>query len=173
MTKLIDVLLFLIFFSDCFSDPVTVSTPTPKRINAERSRHWWFAEKRAPAEASCTNWGGKRGTKQRSGMVFGFSCVPFLKRPLQLRQQLVVFKQKLEEFAMKHKHQINKDPEFRMHFNNMCTKIGVDPLACTVVVSSRIVKTHFFSQRKRDFGQRRSVWVIFTMSSAFRLSRSN
>lgn len=40
------------------------------------------------------------------------------------------FKKNLEEFAKKHKNDINKDPEFRHHFHQMCLKIGVDPLAC-------------------------------------------
>lgn len=46
------------------------------------------------------------------------------------------FKAKLEEFASKHRHAINKDPVFRHHFSDMCKTIGVDPLACTLVVFS-------------------------------------
>lgn len=37
--------------------------------------------------------------------------------------------QKLEEFAIKHKKDINKDPVLRKRFHEMCTSIGVDPLA--------------------------------------------
>ena len=40
------------------------------------------------------------------------------------------FQKSLEEFAKNHKDDINKDPQFRFHFHQMCLKIGVDPLAC-------------------------------------------
>jgi len=46
-----------------------------------------------------------------------------------MTDQLIVFKQNLEEFAKKYKKDINKDPEFRRYFQDMCSKIGVDPLA--------------------------------------------
>jgi len=48
----------------------------------------------------------------------------------QMKQQMLVFQQNLEEFAKKYKKDINKNPEFRKHFADMCSKIGVDPLAC-------------------------------------------
>jgi len=47
----------------------------------------------------------------------------------QMKDQLVTFKTNLEEFAKKYKKEINKNPEFRKHFADMCAKIGVDPLA--------------------------------------------
>jgi len=47
----------------------------------------------------------------------------------QMQAQLAIFKQNLEEFAKKHKKDINKNPEFRKYFQDMCSKIGVDPLA--------------------------------------------
>jgi len=47
----------------------------------------------------------------------------------QMKDQLVKFKTHLEEFAKKYKKEINKNPEFRKYFADMCTKIGVDPLA--------------------------------------------
>ena len=40
------------------------------------------------------------------------------------------FKNYLEDFAAKHKADIKKNPEFRGHFQKMCARIGVDPLAC-------------------------------------------
>lgn len=43
--------------------------------------------------------------------------------------QLEVFRTNLQQFAIKHKHSIKKDPEFRKKFQIMCSKIGVDPLA--------------------------------------------
>ncbi|OQR87953.1 vacuolar sorting protein SNF8 [Achlya hypogyna] len=46
-----------------------------------------------------------------------------------VQEQLEVFKTNLEAFAIKYKAQIKKDPEFRMRFQVMCSKIGVDPLA--------------------------------------------
>ena len=48
-----------------------------------------------------------------------------------MAEQITVFKENLEEFAKKYKKEINKNPEFRKYFQDMCTKIGVDPLACT------------------------------------------
>lgn len=46
-----------------------------------------------------------------------------------LTRQMAVFKERLEEFAVKHKSQINKNPEFRSKFQSMTASIGVDPLA--------------------------------------------
>eukprot|EP01112_Ceratiomyxa_fruticulosa_P019280 TRINITY_DN6290_c0_g1_i2.p1 TRINITY_DN6290_c0_g1~~TRINITY_DN6290_c0_g1_i2.p1 ORF type:complete len:252 (-),score=45.11 TRINITY_DN6290_c0_g1_i2:17-772(-) len=46
-----------------------------------------------------------------------------------MNEQLLIFKDNLEEFAKKYKKDINKDPEFRKYFQDMCQKIGVDPLA--------------------------------------------
>ena len=42
--------------------------------------------------------------------------------------ELESFKANLEEFAQKHKADINRNPEFRRQFQKMCTRIGVDPL---------------------------------------------
>ncbi|GMH33069.1 hypothetical protein BSKO_00903 [Bryopsis sp. KO-2023] len=47
----------------------------------------------------------------------------------QMKQQMNVFKSNLEEFALKHKSDIRKDPVFRAQFQTMCANIGVDPLA--------------------------------------------
>lgn len=44
-------------------------------------------------------------------------------------KQLSSFKNNLEHFAKKHKHQINKNPMFRQQFQTMCNQVGVDPLA--------------------------------------------
>jgi hypothetical protein len=57
-----------------------------------------------------------------------------------MKEQMAIFKAKLEEFALKHKSDIRKDPQFRARFHQMCANIGVDPLAsnkastCTGVV---------------------------------------
>eukprot|EP01132_Coremiostelium_polycephalum_P005652 gene5652-7037_t len=47
----------------------------------------------------------------------------------KIKEQLQTFKENLEEFAIKHKKDITKNPEFRKHFQDMCNMIGVDPLA--------------------------------------------
>ncbi len=47
-----------------------------------------------------------------------------------MKDQLKIFQTNLEDFAKKYKKDINKNPEFRKYFQDMCTKIGVDPLAC-------------------------------------------
>lgn len=41
-----------------------------------------------------------------------------------------MFKHNLEDFAVQHRDDIRKDPEFRLQFQEMCASIGVDPLAC-------------------------------------------
>lgn len=46
-----------------------------------------------------------------------------------MKDQLALFKAKLEEFAHKHRNDIRKDPVFRAQFQTMCANIGVDPLA--------------------------------------------
>lgn len=50
-----------------------------------------------------------------------------------MSEGLETFKQSLEEFARKHKKEINENPVFRRDFHKMCLDIGVDPLACTRV----------------------------------------
>jgi ESCRT-II complex subunit VPS22 len=46
-----------------------------------------------------------------------------------LTQQTAEFQKNLELFASKHKAQINANPIFRNQFSDMCSKLGVDPLA--------------------------------------------
>ena len=41
-----------------------------------------------------------------------------------------VFKKHLEKFAAEHKNDIKSKPDFRAQFQQMCARIGVDPLAC-------------------------------------------
>lgn len=47
----------------------------------------------------------------------------------QLKDLHSSFKTSLEAFAKKYQKEINKNPILRAHFQNMCTSIGVDPLA--------------------------------------------
>lgn len=54
-------------------------------------------------------------------------------RKEQMKQHMAVFKKSLEEFALKHKQDIRKDPVFRAQFQIMCSNIGVDPLASNKV----------------------------------------
>jgi len=46
-----------------------------------------------------------------------------------INRQLALFKTALEEFARKHRSRINKNPEFRAQFQQLCASVGVDPLA--------------------------------------------
>jgi len=46
-----------------------------------------------------------------------------------MRTQLSSFRENLEEFARKHRKEIQKNPQFRLQFQQLCTQIGVDPLA--------------------------------------------
>lgn len=45
-----------------------------------------------------------------------------------MRAQMASFKQSLQEFAMKHRNDIRKNPAFRSQFHKMCANCGVDPL---------------------------------------------
>ncbi|XP_076047131.1 vacuolar-sorting protein SNF8 [Oratosquilla oratoria] len=47
----------------------------------------------------------------------------------QMSKQLDKFRENLEEFAAKYKHEIRKNAQFRKQFQEMCASIGVDPLA--------------------------------------------
>ncbi|KAG9290785.1 hypothetical protein G9A89_011748 [Geosiphon pyriformis] len=47
----------------------------------------------------------------------------------QFNSQREIFKTNLQEFARKYRKDIRKDPQFRMHFQKMCSNINVDPLA--------------------------------------------
>jgi ESCRT-II complex subunit VPS22 len=46
-----------------------------------------------------------------------------------MKEQIAVFKTKLEQFARHHAKKINEDPILRKRFHEMCTSIGVDPLS--------------------------------------------
>lgn len=46
----------------------------------------------------------------------------------QMKLHLDTFKSNLEQFAINHKKEIQKDPVFRAKFHAMCASIGVDPL---------------------------------------------
>eukprot|EP00208_Stichococcus_sp_RCC1054_P003031 CAMPEP_0206147056 /NCGR_PEP_ID=MMETSP1473-20131121/32277_1 /ASSEMBLY_ACC=CAM_ASM_001109 /TAXON_ID=1461547 /ORGANISM="Stichococcus sp, Strain RCC1054" /LENGTH=200 /DNA_ID=CAMNT_0053543849 /DNA_START=355 /DNA_END=954 /DNA_ORIENTATION=+ len=46
-----------------------------------------------------------------------------------MRSQLAQFKASLEQFAISHREEIRRSPEFRAQFHTMCANIGVDPLA--------------------------------------------
>lgn len=47
----------------------------------------------------------------------------------QMTLQMENFRTNLELFASKHRNEIKKDPNFRKQFQEMCSSIGVDPLA--------------------------------------------
>lgn len=83
-----------------------------------------------------------------------------------MKEQLKVFHANLEEFAKKHKKDINKNPEFRKHFQDMCTRVGVDPLAC---------KNHGFlrlnSKPIKDFGPNFLELEISTTNLQFKSSK--
>jgi len=48
-----------------------------------------------------------------------------------IENQLEMFQRNLQDFAIKHKDKINRNPVFRAQFQKMCNTIGVDPLAST------------------------------------------
>ena len=77
---------------------------------------------------------------------------------LQMGKQLESFKNYLEEFAANHKADIRKNPEFRGHFQKMCARIGVDPLACKFNTSSL-----WYTYRGRR-GDKGLIWIHFKCS---------
>mmetsp|Transcript_29308 Transcript_29308/g.49293 ORF Transcript_29308/g.49293 Transcript_29308/m.49293 type:complete len:245 (-) Transcript_29308:144-878(-) len=75
---------------------------------------------------------GIAGLQQQNQQRAQFKAVGDVIASDQLKNmqgQLAQFRQSLEEFASKHKSQINKNPEFRLQFHKMCAAVGVDPLA--------------------------------------------
>ena len=48
-----------------------------------------------------------------------------------MKASLEEFRKNLEEFALKHKKEINDNPVFKKEFLKMCKEIGVDPLSST------------------------------------------
>lgn len=51
------------------------------------------------------------------------------KQSVELRDQLMVFQERLVEFAKKHNSELQASPEFRSKFMHMCSSIGIDPLS--------------------------------------------
>jgi ESCRT-II complex subunit VPS22 len=74
--------------------------------------------------------GGLQAAKQRNEKFKEKGADVEGVRMAQMQERLKFFRESLEEFARKHKKDINKNPEFRHRFSQMCVKIGVDPLAC-------------------------------------------
>ncbi|KAM3178029.1 hypothetical protein ACTXT7_003400 [Hymenolepis weldensis] len=56
-----------------------------------------------------------------------------------LHRQMETVKSSLEYFASKYQSKIRQDPAFRTEFQSMCANIGVDPLASSNGVWSRIL----------------------------------
>ena len=54
-----------------------------------------------------------------------------------LKRQLVVFQETLENFLTKNRGEINKDPSLRQEFYDLCREIGLDPLICKKYLASK------------------------------------
>ncbi|CEM37835.1 unnamed protein product [Vitrella brassicaformis CCMP3155] len=68
-------------------------------------------------------------------------------RVAQAREHFDSFRLKLQEFALKHRDRINKDPVFRQKFCEMCAAIGVDPLISSRGFWSRLLGVgNFYSE---------------------------
>jgi ESCRT-II complex subunit VPS22 len=65
----------------------------------------------------------QKETFQKQGQIMQ------LKQLEQIKEILETFKQNLEQFATKHAQEIKQNQEFRSKFQEMCSKVGVDPLA--------------------------------------------
>jgi ESCRT-II complex subunit VPS22 len=70
-----------------------------------------------------------------------------------LRKQLETFRSHLEAFARKHRDAIRKDPKFRAHFQTMCDRLGVDPLACRypIIYDIHLVTYHGYWIANKGF----------------------
>lgn len=59
-----------------------------------------------------------------------------------LKTQLQIFQQSLEHFLTTNRKEINKDPNLRQEFYNLCREIGFDPLICNLHKASKgVLKT--------------------------------
>ena len=59
-----------------------------------------------------------------------------------LKTQLQIFQQSLEHFLTNNRKEINKDPNLRQEFYNLCREIGFDPLICNNQTASKgVLKT--------------------------------
>ena len=69
-----------------------------------------------------------------------------------MSKQLESFKTFLEKFAANHQADIKKNPEFRQHFQKLCARIGVDPLACefllNVFLTTNVSCSYAFEPKK-------------------------
>ena len=65
-----------------------------------------------------------------------------------MTRQLDEFRVHLEEFALKHKQEINDNPVFRNEFLRMCKEIGVDPLSSTMKTG---MMSKLFDNNLNDF----------------------
>ena len=48
-----------------------------------------------------------------------------------LKSQLQIFQETLDFFLTNNRAEINKNPNLRQEFYNLCREIGFDPLICT------------------------------------------
>jgi ESCRT-II complex subunit VPS22 len=62
----------------------------------------------------------------------------------QIKEQLKIFSQNLEQFGNKYKDDIKFNPDFREKFYTMCKEIGVDPLASTSLWNKNLNLTEFY-----------------------------
>ena len=65
-----------------------------------------------------------------------------------------MFKKHLEKFAAEHKNDIKSKPAFRAQFQQMCARIGVDPLACEICTNSFINFSYFALQLVKVSGHK-------------------
>lgn len=56
-----------------------------------------------------------------------------------MARKLEEFRTHLEEFALKHRNDIKKNPQFRAQFHKMCAAVGVDPLASNKGVWTKLL----------------------------------
>ena len=66
-----------------------------------------------------------------------------------MTESLQDFKSHLEEFALKHKQEINQNMSFRKDFLKMCQEIGVDPLSSNQKKSGGLAQ--LFENKVSDF----------------------
>ena len=64
-----------------------------------------------------------------------------------------MFKKHLEKFAAEHKNDIKSKPAFRAQFQQMCARIGVDPLACELYTNRLMSFIFSFTASKGFWAQ--------------------
>ncbi len=106
-----------------FNSQISVSTRSQAYSVGPGSRRLGCTMRRGPGIAGLQNAARAKEQYRATGEEVKKSTLQ------AMHEQLTAFRTHLEEFAMKHRNDIRRDPVFRAQFHTMCANIGVDPLS--------------------------------------------